>query len=66
MLATNSSPDGSLTNYEKESKKRKVIPSCTIWAIRSSFPSENYEYTPFIESNDDEDSRRQLKLLLIL
>ena len=29
---------------------RKMIPSCTIWTIRNSFPSENQEYTPFIES----------------
>ena len=35
--------------------KQKVIPSCTIWAIRNSFPSENQEYTPFTQSNDDED-----------
>ena len=34
---------------------RGVIQSCTIWAMRNSFPSENQEYTSFIESNDDED-----------
>ena len=32
-----------------------MIPSCTIWAIRNSFLSENQKYTPFTESNDDED-----------
>ena len=30
---------------------RKVIPYCTIWAIRNYFPSENQEDTPFTESN---------------
>ena len=34
---------------------QKVIPSCAVQAIRNSFPSENQEYTPFIEKNDDED-----------
>ncbi|XP_065060247.1 P2X purinoceptor 7-like [Rhopilema esculentum] len=29
---------------------RKVIPSCAIWAIRNSFPSENAYYVPFMES----------------
>ena len=32
----------------------KVRPSCTIWAIRNYFPSENQEYTPVLESNDNE------------
>ena len=36
-----------------------MIPSCTIWATRNSFPSENQEYTLFIESNDDEDRTYQ-------
>ena len=31
----------------------KVIPSCAIQATRHSFPSENQEYTPFIENNDN-------------
>ena len=34
--------------------RSKVIPSCTIWAIRNYFPSENQEYTPVLESNDNE------------
>ena len=38
-----------------------MIPSCTIWAIRNSFPSENQEYTPFTKSNDDEDRTCQWK-----
>ena len=52
MLAINSTPDGSITDW-------KVIPSCNIWAIRNYFPSENQEYTPFSESNDDEDGTCQ-------
>ena len=31
---------------------QKVIPSCTMWAIGNSIPSESQEYIPFIESND--------------
>ena len=38
---------------------RKVIPSCTLWAIRNSFPSEYQEYTPFIEKNDNENRTSQ-------
>ena len=36
-----------------------MIPSCTIWAKRNSYPSEIQEYSPFIESNDDEDRTGQ-------
>ena len=32
-----------------------MISSCSKWAIRNSVPSENLEYTPFIEKNDEED-----------
>ena len=38
---------------------QKVIPSCTIWVIRNSFPSENQEYTQFIENNNDENRTSQ-------
>ena len=34
---------------------RKVILSYALQAIRNCFPSENQEYTSFIESNDDKD-----------
>ena len=32
-----------------------------LWAVRNSFPSENQEYFPFIQSNDDEDHTCQQK-----
>ena len=37
----------------------KVIPSCAIQAVRDSFPSENQEYTSFIENNDNKDQTFQ-------
>ena len=33
---------------------RKVIPSCAIWAIRDKYPAENNLYTPFMESQEEE------------
>ena len=38
-----------------------MIPSCTTWTIRNSFPSENQEYTHFIESNGIKDCTWQYK-----
>ena len=37
------------------------MPCCTIWPIRDSIHSGRQEYTPFTESNDDEDCASQLK-----
>ena len=36
-----------------------VTPSCTVWAIRSKFPSPDGSYIPFAESKIDEDNKPQ-------
>lgn len=33
---------------------RKVIPSCAIWAIRNTYPSEDGKYIPFMESKEED------------
>ena len=53
-LPTNSTPGLSISDQEKERKSDTIL-YYSIWAIRNSLPSENQEYTPFIESINDED-----------
>ena len=33
----------------------KVIPSCTLWAIRNEYKANNDVYVPFMESKEDEE-----------
>ena len=33
---------------------RKVIPSCSVWAIRTKYPSEDSKYAPFMEYEEEE------------